>query len=102
MRSRGGRSRNRATFGEGAGCAAIAMLMMIPPGKWCQAPFFRKKAPDTILPLLSGAQAEELDRVLLEDQRTHLGAKVRLLEVREPAVGRDDRIVRAEQHLALQ
>src|SRR5262249_35635942 len=44
-------------------------------------------------------QPEERGGVLLQDQRPHLVPERRLLEVGEPAVGRDQREVRAEQHL---
>src|SRR5690606_20062007 len=48
------------------------------------------------------AQLEELDRVLLEDQRLDLVAETGVLEILEPALRRDQRVVRSEQHLVLQ
>src|SRR5690606_20759380 len=49
MKSRGGRFRNSATFGEGAGCAAIAALMVSPSRRTTrQTAFSRKTGPDTI------------------------------------------------------
>src|SRR5262245_52048363 len=53
-------------------------------------------------PELLPLQPQQLRRILLEDQRAHLGSDVDLLEVRHPAVGRERRIVGAEQHLLAQ
>ena len=43
-------------------------------------------------------QPEQAHGVLLEDQRAHLRLDVELVEVGEPAIRRDERIVGAEQH----
>src|SRR6478609_10887447 len=46
-------------------------------------------------------QPQQLDRILLQDQRTHFRPDVDRLEILEPAVRRYDRIIGAEQHLVL-
>ena len=44
------------------------------------------------------AQSEKPHRVFLQDERPHLRLDVEALEVGEPAIRRDDRVVGAEQH----
>src|SRR3954469_9861076 len=44
-------------------------------------------------------EAEQASRVLLEDQRADLFADRQLRELREPPLGRENRVVRAEEHL---
>jgi hypothetical protein len=47
------------------------------------------------------AQSQQPDGVFLQDHGPHFGFHVELLEVRHPAVRRDGRIVRSEQHPVL-
>src|SRR5437667_3717108 len=47
-------------------------------------------------------QAQQPSRVLLQDQRPHLGLDLQALEIRQPAVGLDQRVIRAEEHAILQ
>ena len=50
----------------------------------------------------SQSEAEEPGRVLLEDLRADLVLDLQLLEVGQPAVGREDRVVGAEEDLVLE
>ena len=50
----------------------------------------------------SSPQPQGADRVLLHDQRPDLGLDVQRLEVGDPALGAQQRVVRAEEHLALE
>src|ERR1700729_93583 len=54
------------------------------------------------LNLTVAVQTEQARGVLLEHQRPHLVADRQLLEILQPAVGRDQREVRSEQHLVAQ
>src|SRR5690606_16959334 len=101
IRRRGGRSRNSVMTGDGAGCAGIAFALMLLPSSVAEPSSKTISPPRTAPPQLPAAQSEELDRVLLEDQRLDLVAEAGFLEILEPAVRRDQRVVRAEQHLAL-
>src|SRR5690606_17627988 len=47
-------------------------------------------------------ESQRLDRVLLQDQVVYLRFEVGRLEVLEPAIRRDEREVRAKQHLVLE
>jgi len=48
------------------------------------------------------SEPEQPDRVLFENERPHFVFDRDLFEIGQPAVGRQQRIVRAEQHLVLQ
>src|SRR3954453_7131822 len=64
-------------------------------------PTQRTQAGGPISPNLL-VQAEQARRVLLEDQWPHLVLERRLLEVGEPALRRDQRVVGAEEHAVAQ
>src|SRR6266702_1599246 len=49
-----------------------------------------------------GAETQKPGRVLLHDQRAHLGLDVQLLEIPDPPVGGEGREIRAEEHLVAQ
>src|SRR5438067_12812 len=51
---------------------------------------------------LSGGQLKKPRRILLQDQRPHLGLDRQLVELLHPTLGRDHGVVRAEQDLLLQ
>src|SRR5689334_23539516 len=50
----------------------------------------------------SSVELEKVDGVALEYQRANLVANVDLREIGEPALRRDQRIIRAEQHFSLE
>src|SRR6185503_143226 len=110
-----GRRRNAATPADGAGWVAIARLISLPmyssstslskasvePASTApQGKMSRRRA--AAAEVSSSSELQEVDRVALENQGTHVVADVDLREIREPALRRDQRIVRAEQHFALQ
>jgi len=51
---------------------------------------------------LALVEPEQPDRVLLEDERPHLGLDADLVEVLEPSLRRDNRVIGAEQHFVLE
>ena len=71
--------------------ASVVKATSLDDGPIDHAPW-RRAAPAALLIRIKPlAQPEQADRVLLQDQRPHLGPDLELVEVREPALRGDER-----------